>query len=129
MRSKHWHMLSLASLVRQPLHNIQCEIFTEHDRYKSVMVDDDDGDTYLFVRNECHFSIWFGNLVFYFSCFLLVFIVCRLSFILLVFFCEIEINFDEQMLILIKISTSVVTIHPEMLSNECTMDFFSSTIL
>lgn len=89
------------------------------------MVDDDDGDTYLFVRNECHFSIWFGNLVFYFS-----FSSSFAGFLSsLFFFCEIEINFDEQMLILIKISTSVVTIHLEMLSNECTMDFFSSTIL
>lgn len=44
MKSKYWHMLSLASLVHQPWYNIQCELFTEHDRYKSVMVNDDDGD-------------------------------------------------------------------------------------
>lgn len=64
-----------------------------------IIITVDDGDRYLCAK-ECHSSRWFG---FYFI-YLFIFFV-RFPFV--DDFFEIEINFGEQMLILIKISTSI----------------------
>lgn len=78
-------MLSLASLVRQP---IQCEIFTEHDRYKSEMVDvdddddDDDGDGDVDIDDDKYLCVCETSVTFQYDSeiWFFVFFFCLLSF-------------------------------------------------
>lgn len=136
MRSKFWHMLGLCFISATPT-IAEYTMWNIHWTWW-LQISDGDGDGdgwYTSYSSLCKMSVTFqyDSEIWFFISFS-AFYSCSSfasfhSFFLLLFFfsfwvLEIEINFDEQMLILIKISTSVATIHLEILSNENTMDLF-----